>query len=66
MWGNMSDDSFASAGHRSLAVPVLSPDGATVLGTLGIGMHAPHEFSDDEKARLSAIARKVGETWSAI
>lgn len=50
----------------SLAVPVLSPDGATVLGTLGIGMHAPHEFSDDEKARLSAIARKVGETWSAI
>ena len=49
----------------SLAVPVISPDGQSVLGTLGIGMHAPHDFSDDEKARLSAIADRVGEAWSA-
>ena len=49
----------------SLAVPVLSPDGGRVLGTLGIGMHAPHEFSDNEKSRLSAIAARVGEAWSA-
>jgi L-methionine (R)-S-oxide reductase len=49
----------------SLAVPVLSPDGGRVLGTLGVGMHAPHDFTADEKARLSAIAARVGEAWSA-
>ncbi len=49
----------------SLAVPVFAPDGATVLGTLGVGMHAPHDFTEDEKARLAAIAARVGEAWSA-
>jgi L-methionine (R)-S-oxide reductase len=49
----------------SLAVPVFSPDGARVLGTLGIGMHAPHDFTDDEKSRLSAIAAEVGKSWAA-
>ncbi|WP_035603544.1 GAF domain-containing protein [Haloferula sp. BvORR071] len=49
----------------SLAVPVFSPDGTQVLGTLGVGMQAPHDFSDDEKARLSAIAAQVGKSWSA-
>jgi L-methionine (R)-S-oxide reductase len=49
----------------SLAVPVFSPDGGRVLGTLGVGMHAPHDFSAEEKARLSAIAARVGEAWSA-
>ncbi len=49
----------------SLAVPVFSPDGGQVLGTLGVGMHAPHDFSEDEKSRLSAIAASVGEAWSA-
>ena len=49
----------------SLAVPVFSPDKSKVLGTLGVGMHAPHDFSDDEKARLGAIAARVGEAWSA-
>lgn len=49
----------------SLAVPVFSPDGTRVLGTLGVGMQAPHDFSEDEKSRLSAIAARVGEAWSA-
>ena len=49
----------------SLAVPVFSPDGTRVLGTLGVGMQAPHDFSDDEKSRLAAIATRVGEVWSA-
>lgn len=49
----------------SLAVPVFSPDGTRVLGTLGVGMHAPHDFTEDEKSRLSAIAARVGEAWSA-
>jgi L-methionine (R)-S-oxide reductase len=49
----------------SLAVPVLSPDGARVLGTLGVGMQAPHDFTVEEKARLSEIAAEVGKSWSA-
>lgn len=50
----------------SLAVPVFSPDGTAVLGTLGIGMFAPHDFSDDEKSRLAGIAAEVGRRWAAI
>lgn len=49
----------------SLAVPVFSPDGAKVLGTLGIGMMAPHDFTDEEKARLAGVASEVGRHWAA-
>jgi L-methionine (R)-S-oxide reductase len=49
----------------SLAVPVFSPDGAKVLGTLGIGMQAPHDFTDEEKARLAGVAAEVGRHWAA-
>lgn len=49
----------------SLAVPVFAADGERVLGTLGVGMHAPHDFSADEKARLAAIAAQVGVVWSS-
>jgi signal transduction protein with GAF and PtsI domain len=50
----------------SLAVPVFSPDGAAVLGTLGIGMQDPHDFTDEEKSRLADIATEIGKTWAAI
>lgn len=50
----------------SLAVPVFSPDGARVLGTLGIGMMAPHDFTEEEKARLAGVAASVGRHWAAI
>ena len=49
----------------SLAVPVFSPDGAKVLGTLGIGMMAAHDFTDEEKARLAGVAAEVGRHWAA-
>ncbi len=49
----------------SLAVPVFSPDGTRVLGTLGIGMQAPHDFTAEEKSRLAAIAAEVGVRWDA-
>jgi L-methionine (R)-S-oxide reductase len=39
----------------SLAVPVCSPEGS-VVGTLGIGKHIPHEFTASEKASLAARA----------
>jgi L-methionine (R)-S-oxide reductase len=49
----------------SLAVPVFSPNGAAVLGTLGIGMQQPHDFTEEEKSRLADIATEIGKTWSA-
>lgn len=49
----------------SLAVPVFSPDGTRVLGTLGVGMQDPHDFTEEEKERLAAIAAEVGKTWAA-
>jgi putative methionine-R-sulfoxide reductase with GAF domain len=48
----------------SLAVPVFSPDGVTVLGTLGIGMQEPHDFTEDEKSRVAEIATEIGKTWA--
>lgn len=43
----------------SLAVPVFSNDGSRVIGTLGIGMMMPHDFSDDEKRRLAEVASSI-------
>ena len=56
-------DARATKVSGSLAVPVFSPDGGRVLGTLGVGMEAPHDFSEAEKARLAAIAAEVGRKW---
>lgn len=44
----------------SLAVPVFGPEG-DVAGTLGVGMTVPHEFSDEEKTRLAALAARLAE-----
>jgi L-methionine (R)-S-oxide reductase len=41
----------------SLAVPCLHEE--ELRGTLGVGLMTPHEFSEDEKARLMAIGRAV-------
>jgi L-methionine (R)-S-oxide reductase len=43
----------------SLAVPCLHGD--QLRGTLGVGMMVPHDFSDEEKARLLEIARAAAE-----
>lgn len=40
----------------SIAVPIFSADETRVVGTLGIGKHAPHEFTAAEKERLREIA----------
>ena len=39
----------------SLAVPIL--DGDVLVGTLGVGMREPHDFSEAETENLWAIAR---------
>lgn len=41
----------------SLAVPVL--DGGRLCGTLGVGKLVPHDFTDEEKARLMAAGAAV-------
>jgi L-methionine (R)-S-oxide reductase len=41
----------------SLAVPCLHGD--ELRGTLGVGMMTPHDFSEDEKARLMALAHEI-------
>ena len=46
----------------SLAVPIFSSDGV-VVGTLGIGKYVPHDFSDEEKARLAGVAIQVASGW---
>lgn len=48
----------------SIAVPILSPDGAKVLGTLGIGMREPHDFSGEETKRLQKIAAEIAAAWA--
>lgn len=58
-------DARATQVSGSLAVPVMSPDGDRVLGTLGVGMEAPHDFSEEEKVRLASIAAEVGRKWHA-
>ncbi len=47
----------------SLAVPILSSATGAVIGTLGIGMFAPYEFSDPEKERLTEIAAGIGRDF---
>jgi L-methionine (R)-S-oxide reductase len=41
----------------SLAVPVLLGD--ALKGTLGVGLAVPHDFTDEEKAMLGAIASAI-------
>jgi putative methionine-R-sulfoxide reductase with GAF domain len=49
----------------SLAVPVFAPADGSVIGTLGVGMFQPHEFSDEEKSRLQSLAADLATTWLA-
>lgn len=55
----------AEAGARatqvsgSLAVPVFSKTSGEVIGTLGVGMIDPHEFSEAEKAKLKDVADSI-------
>lgn len=43
----------------SIAVPVLAETSGEVMGTLGIGKFAPHEFSAEEIQRLEAFAGEI-------
>lgn len=47
----------------SLAVPIIDPASGKVIGTLGIGMRAPHDFSEEEKQRLAGHAADFASHW---
>ncbi len=59
----------AKAGARqtgvsgSIAVPIFEKNSGEVIGTLGIGKFAPHEFSTAEKQRLREIAAEIAEIF---
>lgn len=53
--GVAKEDAKKTGVSGSLAVPIFSENGETVMGTLGVGMVIPYEFSETEKARLAEI-----------
>lgn len=60
--GVAKEDARKTGVSGSLAVPILSNDGVSVIGTLGVGKTVPYEFSETEKARLA----EIGHTFSAM
>lgn len=59
--GVAKEDARKTGVAGSLAVPVFSEDGKTVMGTLGVGKVVPYEFSDVEKARLAELATGIAK-----
>ncbi len=47
----------------SIAIPIFSKDAIKVIGTLGIGKFAPHEFTDSEKQELQNYAKEIAENF---
>ncbi len=47
----------------SLAVPIFSTDGEKVLGVLGIGMMAPHDFTCEEQQALAEKTMPLREEF---
>jgi L-methionine (R)-S-oxide reductase len=59
--GVAKEDARKTGVSGSLAVAILSEDGETVVGTIGVGKVEPYEFSDAEKARLEEIGGECRE-----
>lgn len=57
--GVAKEDARKTGVSGSLAVPIFSEDGETVMGTLGVGKVVPYDFSDAEKARLAEIGQSM-------
>ncbi len=65
--GVAKPDARTTGVSGSLAVPVFAADGS-VAGTLGVGMQAPHDFSEEEKSRLADLAERLAphlEAWDS-
>jgi len=55
--GVAKEDARKTGVSGSLAIPIFSADGLSVIGTLGIGKVESYNFSKEEKERLTAIGR---------
>ena len=53
----LEEDARKTGVSGSLAIPIFSADGLSVIGTLGIGKVESYNFSKEEKERLTAIGR---------
>jgi putative methionine-R-sulfoxide reductase with GAF domain len=49
----------------AIVVPIRGPNGA-VLGTLGIGVQRPHDYDEQETARLFQAALELGRKMSEM
>ncbi|WAC18495.1 GAF domain-containing protein [Luteolibacter sp. SL250] len=49
----------------SLAVPVMMYGSGKVLGTLGIGKHVPHDFTETEKRHLAIHAEQLATLFAS-
>ncbi len=62
--GVAKPDAQKTKAAGSLAVPIFEPENHKVIGTLGIGMVSPHDFSDDEKERLAGHAKEIATIFT--
>src|SRR5262245_44784333 len=58
--GAIRKGAVQSGMRGAVVVPIEAPDGARVLGTLGVGTAREHEFAADEVADLERFARTLG------
>lgn len=63
--GVAKEDARKTNVSGSLAVPVMMEGSGRVLGTLGIGMHVPHDFSAEEKKRLTIHAEQLATLFAS-
>ncbi len=62
--GVAKPDARATGVSGSLAVPIIDEESGKVAGTLGIGKHAPYDFTDDEKERLAREAARISRQFA--
>jgi L-methionine (R)-S-oxide reductase len=63
--GVAKEDARKTTVAGSLAVPVMMYGSGKVLGTLGIGKHVPHDFSETEKRQLAIHAEQLATLFAS-
>jgi signal transduction protein with GAF and PtsI domain len=63
--GIAKEDARKTNVSGSLAVPVVGYGSGKVMGTLGIGKHVPHDFTDAEKQHLKIHAEQLAMLFAS-
>jgi L-methionine (R)-S-oxide reductase len=63
--GVAKEDARKTNVSGSLAVPVMMEGSGKVLGTLGIGKHVPHDFTETEKRHLANHAEQLATLFAS-